>query len=73
LAATKAHGSYGFHGVGGRIGSVEWIAGVLLALGSLELQVRCVEEPCLLAKHGAQYRDYTVRVGRFMPGVGLTR
>ena len=46
------------------------IAGFLLALGSLELQVRCVEEPYLHAKHGAQYRHYTVRVGRFVPGVG---
>jgi protein-S-isoprenylcysteine O-methyltransferase Ste14 len=47
------------------------IAGFLLALGSLEMQVRRVEEPYLLAKHGARYRDYTARVGRFFPGVGL--
>jgi protein-S-isoprenylcysteine O-methyltransferase Ste14 len=33
--------------------------------------VRGVEEPYLLAKHGAHYRDYTARVGRFVPGVGL--
>jgi protein-S-isoprenylcysteine O-methyltransferase Ste14 len=49
------------------------IAGFLLALGSLELQVRRVEEPYLLAKHGALYRDYTDRVGRFVPGAGLIR
>jgi protein-S-isoprenylcysteine O-methyltransferase Ste14 len=46
------------------------IAGFLLALVSLELQVRRIEEPYLLAKHGAHYRDYTARVGRFIPGVG---
>ena len=49
------------------------IAGVLLALTSLELQVRHVEEPYLQAKHGAAYRDYTASVGRFAPGVGLIR
>jgi protein-S-isoprenylcysteine O-methyltransferase Ste14 len=46
-------------------------AGLLLVLAALELQVRHVEEPYLLAKHGARYRDYTARVGRFVPGVGL--
>jgi protein-S-isoprenylcysteine O-methyltransferase Ste14 len=49
------------------------MAGLLLALGSLELQVRCVEEPYLLAKQGERYREYTTRVGRFVPGVGLMR
>lgn len=49
------------------------IAGFLLALGSLELQVRRVEEPYLLTKHGALYGDYTSSVGRFIPGVGLIR
>jgi protein-S-isoprenylcysteine O-methyltransferase Ste14 len=49
------------------------IAGFLLALGSLELQARRVEEPYLLAEHGALYRDYTDRVGRFVPGAGLIR
>jgi protein-S-isoprenylcysteine O-methyltransferase Ste14 len=49
------------------------IAGLFLTLGSLELQVRRVEEPYLLATHGALYRDYTARVGRFVPRVGLIR
>jgi protein-S-isoprenylcysteine O-methyltransferase Ste14 len=49
------------------------IAGFFLALGSLELQVRRVEEPYLRATHGAPYRDYTARVGRFVPRVGLIR
>ncbi|MFZ0230386.1 MAG: isoprenylcysteine carboxylmethyltransferase family protein, partial [Mycobacterium sp.] len=34
---------------------------------------RRVEEPYLLATHGAAYRRYTASVGRFIPGVGLIR
>jgi protein-S-isoprenylcysteine O-methyltransferase Ste14 len=49
------------------------IAGLILAVSALELQVRRVEEPYLLGKHGAAYRSYTARVGRFLPGVGLLR
>lgn len=49
------------------------ITGLLAVLAALELQVRHVEEPYLLAKHGAHYRYYTARVGRFVPGVGLIR
>ena len=49
------------------------IAGLVLTLAALELQVRRVEEPYLLAKHGAAYRRYTASVGRFIPGVGLIR
>ena len=50
----------------------------LAALGCLvaavELQVRVVEEPYLLATHGAPYARYAARVGRFLPGIGrLTR
>lgn len=36
----------------------------------LELQVRVVEEPHLLAVHGDRYRLYAERTGRFLPGVG---
>jgi protein-S-isoprenylcysteine O-methyltransferase Ste14 len=49
------------------------IAGLILAVAALELQVRRVEEPYLRDKHGAAYRGYTASVGRFIPGVGLTR
>jgi protein-S-isoprenylcysteine O-methyltransferase Ste14 len=49
------------------------IVGPILAITSLELQVRRVEEPYLRYKHGAAYRDYTASVGRFVPGVGLIR
>jgi protein-S-isoprenylcysteine O-methyltransferase Ste14 len=44
-------------------------AAVVIALG-LELQVRFVEEPYLMRTHGAEYRAYAARVGRFLPGVG---
>jgi protein-S-isoprenylcysteine O-methyltransferase Ste14 len=49
------------------------IAGLILALAALELQVRRVEEPYLLGKHGEAYRGYTASVGRFIPRVGLLR
>jgi protein-S-isoprenylcysteine O-methyltransferase Ste14 len=46
---------------------------LVLAIAALELQVRRVEEPYLLGKHGAAYRSYTASVGQFIPGVGLIR
>jgi protein-S-isoprenylcysteine O-methyltransferase Ste14 len=49
------------------------IAGCLLVFAALELQVRRVEEPYLLTKHDAAYREYTSRVGRFVPGIGRIR
>jgi protein-S-isoprenylcysteine O-methyltransferase Ste14 len=49
------------------------IAGLILAVIALQLQVRRVEEPYLRDKHGAAYRDYMASVGRFVPGVGLMR
>jgi protein-S-isoprenylcysteine O-methyltransferase Ste14 len=38
---------------------------------ALELQVRGVEEPHLARVHGDAYLDYTARVGRFVPWLGL--
>ncbi|WP_084721839.1 methyltransferase family protein [Rhodococcus marinonascens] len=46
------------------------IAGFVLMLTTIELQVRVVEEPYLLLVHGDDYRDYSGTVGRFIPGVG---
>jgi protein-S-isoprenylcysteine O-methyltransferase Ste14 len=46
------------------------IAGFLLLVATIELQVRIVEEPYLLTVHGDAYRDYLANVGRFVPGVG---
>jgi protein-S-isoprenylcysteine O-methyltransferase Ste14 len=45
------------------------IAGLVLLVATIELQVR-VEEPYLLTVHGDSYRDYLANVGRFVPGVG---
>ncbi len=42
----------------------------LLMAVALQLQVRTVEEPYLLAEHADTYRDYAARTGRFLPGVG---
>ncbi|UXA11741.1 isoprenylcysteine carboxylmethyltransferase family protein [Mycobacterium sp. SMC-8] len=46
------------------------IAGFVILVVTIELQVRTVEEPYLRAAHGAPYRDYLAAVGRFVPGVG---
>ena len=45
------------------------LALVLTTLG-IQIQVRAVEEPYLEKTHGALYRDYTLRVGRLVPGIG---
>lgn len=46
------------------------ICGFALLLVTIELQVRRVEEPYLLATHGDSYREYREAVGRFLPGIG---
>ncbi|MSO42552.1 MAG: isoprenylcysteine carboxylmethyltransferase family protein [Solirubrobacterales bacterium] len=46
------------------------LAAVPLLIAGLETQTRLVEEPHVLRVHGAAYRDYARRVGRFVPGVG---
>ena len=46
------------------------VAAVLLLVGSVQLQVRVVEEPYLRRVHGRAYGGYAARVGRFVPGVG---
>lgn len=49
-----------------------WVsAAALLGLVlAVQLQVRAVEEPYLQAVHGAAYRSYAARAGRFLPGLG---
>jgi protein-S-isoprenylcysteine O-methyltransferase Ste14 len=49
------------------------IAGAVLLVVALELQIRLVEEPYLKRVHGAAYADYAGRVGRFLPGIGRLR
>jgi protein-S-isoprenylcysteine O-methyltransferase Ste14 len=49
------------------------IAVFAIFVAAIEVSVRTVEEPYLLGIHGDDYRDYTASVGRFLPGIGLTR
>ncbi|TFC77100.1 isoprenylcysteine carboxylmethyltransferase family protein [Cryobacterium cheniae] len=46
------------------------ITAVLCLVTAVQLQVRAVEEPYLLATHGQAYAAYTARVGRFIPNIG---
>lgn len=46
------------------------LAGLVLLVTAIELQVRCAEEPYLVATHGDAYASYAARVGRFVPGIG---
>lgn len=48
------------------------LAGFVLLVTAIQLQVRGVEEPYLRTVHGQQYRAYTATVGRFVPRVGLS-
>lgn len=58
--------------VGAALAVPSWVAvaGAVLLVAGLELQVRAVEEPYLRATHGASYRRYAARVGRFVPWIG---
>lgn len=46
------------------------IAAALTLIIAVELQVRAVEEPYLIATHGDAYLTYARSVGRFLPGIG---
>ncbi|WP_246273984.1 methyltransferase family protein [Phytohabitans houttuyneae] len=46
------------------------LAATAVLVAAVEMQVRMVEEPYLSRVHGAVYRAYAARVGRFRPGVG---
>lgn len=46
------------------------VVGLAALVLALQAQVRLVEEPYLVATHGAAYRAYATEVGRFLPGVG---
>lgn len=49
------------------------VAAVAAVLASHQVLVRLVEEPYLERVHGAAYRDYAARTGRFVPGIGRLR
>ena len=44
-----------------------------LLLVALQIQVRIVEEPYLIAAHGAPYLAWAARTGRFVPAIGRLR
>ncbi|GGS40165.1 isoprenylcysteine carboxyl methyltransferase [Streptomyces sp. JS01] len=46
------------------------VSSLLALIVAIELQVRVSEEPYLEATHGAAYRAYSKKVGRFVPGIG---
>lgn len=45
-------------------------AAVLVLTVAIQIQVRGVEEPYLLRRHGQAYRDYARTAGRFVPWIG---
>jgi protein-S-isoprenylcysteine O-methyltransferase Ste14 len=51
-----------------------WVSalGLVALVIAVQLQVRSIEEPYLLAVHGSAYERYAAHVGRFVPGVGRT-
>lgn len=46
------------------------LAALAALVVAVELQVRAIEEPYLLALHGDAYRDYATATGRFLPRIG---
>ena len=46
------------------------VVALLCLVAAVELQVRFIEEPYLLAAHGDSYRDYATAIGRFVPRLG---
>ncbi|MFD4459743.1 methyltransferase family protein [Nocardia sp. NPDC058480] len=52
------------------IPNVVAIAGFVVLLVTIELQVRVVEEPYLARVHGPGYQSYLATTGRFVPGIG---
>jgi protein-S-isoprenylcysteine O-methyltransferase Ste14 len=59
-----------FLGLALLVPNVVALAGLAALFVALEIQVRLVEEPYLLRRHGDSYRQYAARVGRFVPGLG---
>jgi protein-S-isoprenylcysteine O-methyltransferase Ste14 len=49
------------------------VTGLLVLITAFQLQVRGIEEPHLRRAHGARYRHYTRRTGRFLPRIGRDR
>jgi protein-S-isoprenylcysteine O-methyltransferase Ste14 len=63
----------GFAGLALLVPNALGIAGFVLSVLSLQLQVRLVEEPYLIERHGTPYRTWAASSGRFLPGLGRLR
>jgi protein-S-isoprenylcysteine O-methyltransferase Ste14 len=59
-----------FAGLALLVPNVLALAGFVVGTVSLQVQVRRVEEPYLARVHGAPYRRWAARAGRFLPGLG---
>ncbi|WP_116246774.1 isoprenylcysteine carboxylmethyltransferase family protein [Nocardiopsis sp. FIRDI 009] len=46
------------------------VAALAVLVIAVQVQVRLIEEPYLLSAHGAAYRSYAARTGRFLPLLG---
>lgn len=57
-------------GLAGLVPTVVMLIALACLVAAVQIQVRGVEEPYLLATHGPAYRAYASRAGRFLPGVG---
>ncbi|HEY8474237.1 MAG TPA: isoprenylcysteine carboxylmethyltransferase family protein [Natronosporangium sp.] len=55
------------------VGNLLAVLATVVLIGSVELQVRAIEEPYLLRTHGRSYAGYAARVGRFLPGLGTIK
>ncbi len=57
-------------GVALLVPNVPTVAGAVLAAATIQVQVRMVEEPNLVALHGEAYRRWAGATGRFLPALG---
>jgi protein-S-isoprenylcysteine O-methyltransferase Ste14 len=57
-------------GLAAMVPNVLALAGLVLMVGAIQLQVRAVEEPYLRRMHGQDYDRYAATVGRFVPWAG---
>jgi steroid 5-alpha reductase family enzyme len=46
------------------------VLAAVLVVAAVQVQVRAVREPGLAHRHGAAYRSYEARTGRFLPRPG---
>jgi protein-S-isoprenylcysteine O-methyltransferase Ste14 len=57
-------------GIALMVPNVVSVLGVAVLVAAVQIQVRLVEEPYLVAVHGDAFRRYAARTGRFVPGLG---